>query len=96
MSPSYLIVAGSELTCNSHLCEPESQPLERGTSFLKLNPDRAACHDATATMALLQFISAQLPTVQLPTTIHADHLIVAEKGGEADLANAGEQYREVS
>lgn len=80
----------------SHLCEPETQQLDRGKSFLKLNPDRAACHDATATMALLQFISAGLPEVQLPATIHGDHLIVAEKGAVQDLENAKEQYREVS
>lgn len=80
----------------SHLCETEAQELDHGKSFLKLNPDRAACHDATATMALLQFISAGLPEVQLPVTIHGDHLIVAEKGAEQDLENAKEQYREVS
>ncbi|KAH7047580.1 hypothetical protein B0J12DRAFT_667505 [Macrophomina phaseolina] len=85
----------SEKILYTHLCEPETQQLDRGKSFLKLNPDRAACHDATATMALLQFISAGLPEVQLPVTIHGDHLIVAEKGAVQDLQNAKEQYREV-
>ncbi|KAK7733542.1 hypothetical protein SLS57_000557 [Botryosphaeria dothidea] len=85
----------SEKILYTHLCEPEAQELDHGKSFLKLNPDRAACHDATATMALLQFISAGLPEVQLPVTIHGDHLIVAEKGAEQDLENAKEQYREV-
>ncbi|GME26186.1 uncharacterized protein LTHEOB_3320 [Neofusicoccum parvum] len=46
-------------------------------------------------MALLQFISAELPEVQLPVTIHGDHLIVAEKGAKQDLENAEQQYREV-
>ncbi|GME37050.1 uncharacterized protein LTHEOB_3320 [Neofusicoccum parvum] len=46
-------------------------------------------------MALLQFISAELPEVQLPVTIHGDHLIVAEKGAKQDLENAKQQYREV-
>ena len=85
----------SEKILYSHLCEPENQELERGKSFLKLNPDRAACHDATATMAMLQFISAGLPKAALPTSIHSDHLIVAEKGAEEDLINAKSQYREV-
>lgn len=85
----------SEKVLYSHLCEPEHQSLERGKSFLKLNPDRVACHDATATMALLQFISAGLPKVALPTSIHSDHLIVAEKGARIDLENAKHEYREV-
>lgn len=88
-------LALSEKILYSHLCEPDVQPLERGKSFLKLNPDRAACHDATATMALLQFISAGLQKTALPTSVHSDHLIVAEKGDLADLENAMEQYREV-
>lgn len=85
----------SEKILYSHLCEPETQELDRGKSFLKLTPDRAACHDATATMAMLQFISAELPKAALPTSIHSDHLIVAEKGAEADLISAKSQYREV-
>lgn len=79
----------------SHLCEPETQDVEPLKSFLKLYPDRAACHDATATMALLQFISAGLPATAIPTTIHSDHLIVAEHGDQADLEAAKEQHKEV-
>ena len=56
--------------------------IERGTTILELRPDRAACHDATATMALLQFISAGLPRVAVPTTVHSDNLIVSEKGAD--------------
>lgn len=81
----------------SHLYSPESQELKHGTlPQLLLRPDRVACHDATATMAMLQFISAGLPQVALPTSIHCDHLIVAEKGAEQDLAAAKQSYEEVS
>lgn len=79
----------------THLWEPETQDVEPLKSFLKLRPDRAACHDATATMALLQFISAGLPKTAIPTSIHSDHLIVAEHGDQIDLENAKKQHREV-
>ena len=85
----------SEKILYSHLDQPASQELVRGKSYLKLSPDRVACHDATATMAMLQFISAGLPKTALPTSIHSDHLIVAAKGAEVDLINAESQYREV-
>jgi hypothetical protein len=86
----------SEKLLYTHLRNPLEQELERGKSFLLLDPDRAACHDATATMAMLQFISAGLPRTMLPTSIHSDHLIVAENGAVADLANAKDDYAEVS
>lgn len=86
----------SEKILFSHLCYPETQDLERGKSTLAIRPDRAACHDATATMAMLQFISAGLPKVALPTSIHSDHLIVAEKGAKEDLEAARKNYAEVS
>ena len=86
----------TEKTLYTHLRNPLEQALERGKSFLLLDPDRAACHDATATMALLQFISAGLERVCLPTSIHCDHLIVAsEKGGGEDLQRAGVEFGEV-
>ncbi|KAH6959481.1 aconitase family-domain-containing protein [Fusarium avenaceum] len=69
--------------------------IERGKTILRLRPDRVACHDATATMALLQFISAGIPRVQVPTSIHSDHLIVAESGAEDDLKRAFNDHREV-
>lgn len=84
----------SEKVLYTHLRNPLEQELERGKSFLLLDPDRAACHDATATMAMLQFISAGLPATALPTSIHSDHLIVAENGALADLANAKRDYSE--
>lgn len=85
----------SEKLLYTHLRNPLEQDLERGKSFLLLDPDRAACHDATATMAMLQFISAGLPRTALPTSIHSDHLIVAENGAVVDLENAKEVYSEV-
>ncbi|KAI4714446.1 hypothetical protein J4E89_000126 [Alternaria sp. Ai002NY15] len=69
--------------------------IRRGETLLHLRPDRVACHDATATMALLQFISAGLPKVQIPTTVHSDHLIVSRDGAEEDLVRGREEHREV-
>jgi aconitate hydratase len=67
----------------------------RGQSYLKLNPDRVAMQDATAQMAMLQFISSGLPRVQVPSTIHCDHLIEAQVGGDKDLARAKDINKEV-
>ena len=58
-------------------------------------PDRVAMQDATAQMALLQFMSAGIRTVAVPTTVHCDHLIRAENGAGADLAHAADENREV-
>ncbi|KAF2201317.1 aconitate hydratase [Delitschia confertaspora ATCC 74209] len=79
----------------SHLDDPHNQEIERGTSYLKLRPDRVACQDATAQMAILQFMSAGMPSVATPTTVHCDHLIEAQVGGEKDLARAQEINKEV-
>lgn len=68
---------------------------ERGVSYLKLRPDRVAMQDATAQMAVLQFISAGLPTTAVPTSIHCDHLIQAESGDVEDLGNAKRDNAEV-
>lgn len=78
-----------------HLDDAENQDIERGKSYLKLRPDRVACQDATAQMALLQFMSAGLPSVAVPTTVHCDHLIQAQVGGEQDLARAIDINKEV-
>ncbi|PSN72669.1 aconitate hydratase [Corynespora cassiicola Philippines] len=69
--------------------------IRRGETLLHLRPDRVACHDATATMALLQFISAGLPHVAIPTSVHSDHLIVSRDGSEQDLKRAQVDHREV-
>ena len=78
-----------------HLDDPHNQDIVRGQSYLKLRPDRVACQDATAQMAMLQFMSAGLPTVAVPTTIHCDHLIEAQIGGSKDLARAKDINKEV-
>ncbi|KAJ5976254.1 hypothetical protein N7481_009961 [Penicillium waksmanii] len=85
----------SEKVIYSHLDDPHNQHIERGVSYLKLRPDRVACQDATAQMAILQFMSAGMPSVQTPTTVHCDHLIEAQVGGEKDLARANEINKEV-
>ncbi|KAH8592212.1 hypothetical protein B0O99DRAFT_654080 [Bisporella sp. PMI_857] len=85
----------SEKMLYSHLCEPDTQDIEPGKSFLKLYPDRVAIHDANATMALLQFMSAGIDRVAIPTTIHTDHLTMAEKGAKIDLAAAKIKHAEV-
>ncbi|KAG8163051.1 hypothetical protein KVR01_007529 [Diaporthe batatas] len=72
----------------SHLDDPEGQDITRGSSYLKLRPDRVACQDATAQMAILQFMSAGMPSVANPSTVHCDHLIEAQVGGEKDLDRA--------
>ncbi|ORX33377.1 aconitase-domain-containing protein [Piromyces finnis] len=77
-----------------HLADPKNQVIERGNSYLNLHPDRVACQDATAQMALLQFMSAGLPTVAVPTTVHCDHLIQAQVGAESDLPRAKEINKE--
>jgi aconitate hydratase len=78
-----------------HLDEPEKQEIERGVSYLRLRPDRIACQDATAQMAILQFMSAGMERVGVPTTVHCDHLIEAELGGVPDLERAQRQNKEV-
>jgi aconitate hydratase len=85
----------SEKIVYSHLDDPKNQDIVRGESYLKLRPDRVALQDATAQMALLQFISSGLPTVAVPSTIHCDHLIEAQLGGAEDLARAKDINKEV-
>ncbi|KAG1219843.1 hypothetical protein G6F35_007153 [Rhizopus arrhizus] len=85
----------SEKIVYGHLDDAENQEIERGKSYLRLRPDRVACQDATAQMALLQFMSAGLPSVAVPTTVHCDHLIEAQVGGEKDLARAIDINKEV-
>ncbi|CAH0397756.1 unnamed protein product [Chilo suppressalis] len=85
----------SEKVLYSHLDDPKEQEIERGTSYLRLRPDRVAMQDATAQMAMLQFISSGLPRVAVPSTIHCDHLIEAQIGGDKDLARAKDINKEV-
>jgi len=85
----------SEKILYSHLDDPQNQEIERGTSYLRLRPDRVAMQDATAQMALLQFISSGLKRVAVPSTVHCDHLIEAQIGGKQDLARAKDINKEV-
>jgi aconitate hydratase len=71
-----------------------SKPYERGKSYVNFNPDRVAMQDATAQMALLQFMQAGRPTTAVPTTVHCDHLIQAEVGAAQDLAKAARVNKE--
>ncbi|QSZ31982.1 hypothetical protein DSL72_001551 [Monilinia vaccinii-corymbosi] len=88
-------LAYAEKILYSHLDDPHGQEIERGVSYLKLRPDRVACQDATAQMAILQFMSAGMPSVANPTTVHCDHLIEAQTGGAKDLTRAIDINKEV-
>ena len=79
----------------NHLRDPQGQELERGRSYADLDPDRVAMQDATAQMALLQFMTAGLPEVAVPSTVHCDHLIQAREDGKVDLLAALETNSEV-
>ncbi len=78
-----------------HLADPRGQDLTRGESYLLLKPDRLAMQDATAQMALLQFMLAGRTTAAVPTTVHCDHLIQARLGALADTTKAVEENSEV-
>lgn len=67
----------------------------RGKDYVDFYPDRVAMQDATAQMALLQFMSAGIPKVAVPSTVHCDHLIQAENGAQADLTSANRDNAEV-
>ncbi|KAF2519484.1 aconitate hydratase [Flavobacterium salilacus subsp. salilacus] len=86
----------SEKILYSHLWDgTPSQAFTRGKDYVDFAPDRVACQDATAQMALLQFMHAGKPKVAVPTTVHCDHLIQAKVGANADLKRAKEQSNEV-
>ena len=79
----------------NHLVDPKTQEMERGRSYADFNPDRVAMQDATAQMALLQFMTAGLPQTLVPSTVHCDHLILAKTGAKLDLRDANDVNREV-
>lgn len=85
----------SEKIVYGHLDDPVKQDIVRGKTYLRLRPDRVAMQDATAQMAMLQFISSGLPRVAVPSTIHCDHLIEAQLGGDQDLKRAKDVNKEV-
>ena len=79
----------------NHLVDAQTQEMERGRSYADFKPDRVAMQDATAQMALLQFMTAGLPTTLVPSTVHCDHLILAKVGAKLDLKIANDDNREV-
>ena len=94
-------VVGKPLTLTekilyAHLTEgAASQAFKRGTSYVDFQPDRVAMQDATAQMALLQFMQAARSQVAVPSTVHCDHLIQAEIGADQDLSKAKDKNKEV-
>ena len=85
----------SEKILYSHLWNLTSKPFVRGKDYVDFKPDRIACQDATAQMALLQFMQAGKSKVAVPTTVHCDHLIQAKMGAKPDLIQANKVSNEV-
>lgn len=79
----------------SHISSFPAEHPKRGEDTLNFLPDRVTMQDATAQMAMLQFISAGLDTVSVPSTIHCDHLIRAQSGSKSDLLRAVDENEEV-
>jgi aconitate hydratase len=79
----------------AHADDPETVGFARGVNYSNYRPDRVAMQDATAQMALLQFMTANLPHVAVPTTVHCDHLIQAHTGARPDLKTALDTNSEV-
>ncbi len=86
----------SEKILYNHLWDgTPTKAFKRGKDYVDFAPDRIACQDATAQMALLQFMQAGKTKVAVPTTVHCDHLIQAKDGAAADLKNANTVSSEV-
>ena len=84
----------SEKILYSHLWEGmPTQAFARGKDYVDFAPDRVACQDATAQMALLQFMHAGKSKVAVPTTVHCDHLILSKNGAKQDLELANKQTK---
>ena len=79
----------------AHLSNPIEREFKRAEDFVEFKPDRVAMQDATAQMALLQFMSAGINKVAVPSTVHCDHLIQAEVGAVSDLLKAVDDNKEV-
>ncbi len=79
----------------AHAWRPVKDAAQRGKTYGEFAPDRVAMQDATAQMALLQFMSAGIPKVAVPSTVHCDHLIQAQRGATKDLAQAVTDNKEV-
>ena len=85
----------TEKVLYSHLSETPDSEYKRGTDYTELSPDRVAMQDATAQMALLQFMQAGKKTTAVPSTVHCDHLIQAQIGAVEDLNRATTENKEV-
>ena len=86
----------SEKILYNHLWDSKlEKAFERGKDYVDFAPDRIACQDATAQMALLQFMQAGKQKVAVPTTVHCDHLIQAKVGATKDLQTALNNSNEV-
>src|SRR5687767_15322546 len=79
----------------SHLYAPATRDYHRGKDYVEFTPDRVAMQDATAQMALLQFMTCGRAKVAVPSTVHCDHLIQAKTGAQEDLKTANEVNKEV-
>lgn len=79
----------------AHTSEPATKAHVRGKDYVNFAPDRVAMQDATAQMALLQFMTCGRSQVAVPSSVHCDHLIQAKTGAEADLATANDVNKEV-
>jgi len=79
----------------SHIARWPTEKLVRGKSFLHLHPDRVAMQDATAQMAILQFMVTERDTVAVPSSVHCDHLVQAHVGAKKDLLRAFDENKEV-
>ena len=89
-------LTSSEKILYAHLWNKDiKQPFSRGKDYVDFAPDRIACQDATAQMALLQFMQAGKSKVAVPTTVHCDHLIQAKDGATTDLKSANNSSAEV-
>ena len=85
----------AEKVLAAHMDNVEETKIDRGRAQLSLRPRRIACQDATAQMAMIQFMSAGIDSTAVPTTVHCDHLIVSKKGQDVDLPNALGAHHEV-
>ncbi len=85
----------SEKILYSHFYQQEVKEFRKGQDDLELAPDRVCMQDATAQMAILQFVSVGIPKVETPTSVHCDHLIRAKEGACKDLASAKVTNKEV-
>ena len=89
-------LTATEKNLYSHLWEnSENSAFKRGVDYVDFAPDRIACQDATAQMALLQFMQSGKSEVAVPTTVHCDHLIQAKEGAVKDLKSANSTSAEV-